>query len=96
MKQRLYIITIIATLVVAVIFYILGAEMACCGLVFSLWLLYEMKNALEPEPKFFSVNPVRSWYRRRGKLKRYRVVSIVWYTVIILASISSFIGHLCS
>lgn len=95
MKQRFYIITIIATLVVAVIFYILGAEAASGSLIFSLWLLYEMKNALEPE-KFFGVNPVRAWHRRRGTLNKYRVLCIVLYTVIILASISSFIGHLCS
>ena len=96
MKQRLYITTIIATLVIAVIFYILGAEIACCGLVFSLWQLYEIKHALEPDLKLFSYNPTKKKCIRQGKLKKYRVRCIIVYTVIILASISSFIGHLCS
>ena len=94
MKQRLYITTIIATLVIAVIFYILGAEMACCGLLFSLILLYDIKHALEPTLK--CRHPLKLWHIRRGTLKKFRVICIVWYTIIILASIKSFIDHLCS
>ena len=94
MKQRIYIITMVVTLVAAVVFYILGAEMACGGLLFSLILLYDIKHALEPTLK--CRHPLKLWHIRRGTLKKFRVICIVWYTIIILASISSFIGHLCS
>ena len=66
-------------------------EFSSAFFLLSLVQLYEMKNALNNSNVIFSYNPMKAWYKLRGKLKQYKKFATVNYIVFSILGIAGIV-----
>lgn len=95
-KNKLFILSIVFNVLMIIVALIVGAEAACGGFICAIFFTFEIKNALIPLKNGFGSNPVKGKYTRSGNLKRYRLICIVHYIVMILLGISIVLDKIIS
>ena len=91
MNKKVFIATLLVTLLLFVISLLFSYGLATACFLISVLFIIETKNALNTSKEIFSYNPMKNYYRVRGKLEKYRKFTIVNFIIFFLIGILSII-----
>lgn len=87
MNKKVFIATLSVTILLFIISLLLSYRLATACFLISLLFIVETKNALNTSKEIFSYNPMKNYYRVRGKLEKYRKFTILNFIIFFLIGI---------